>query len=177
MIIMLEAVLRYAGLDGYQQKVEMVNLNDIIQSVQTDLETVIQKKNAVILSDSLPQILGYTTLIYQLFYNLISNALKFSKANVPPRIQILYSQVMINNKAFAEFRVVDNGIGFDSENAMKIFQSFARLNAREDYEGTGLGLSLCKKIAERHHGYIYAKAETSIGAEFILQLPFDYSDL
>jgi len=177
MIIMLEAVLRYAGLDGYQQKVEMVNLNDIIQSVQTDLETVIQKKNAVILSDSLPQILGYTTLIYQLFYNLISNALKFSKANVPPRIQILYSQVMINNKAFAEFRVVDNGIGFDSENATKIFQSFARLNAREDYEGTGLGLSLCKKIAERHHGYIYAKAEAGTGAEFILQLPLDYSDL
>ncbi len=177
MIIMMEAVLRYAGLDGYQQKVEMMNLNDIIQSVQTDLETVIQKKNAVILSDSLPQIQGYTTLIYQLFYNLISNALKFSKANVPPRIQILYSQVMINNKAFAEFRVVDNGIGFDSENATKIFQSFARLNAREDYEGTGLGLSLCKKIAERHHGYIYAKAEAGIGAEFILQLPLDYSDL
>ena len=177
MIIMMEAVLRYAGLDGYQQKIEMINLNDIIQSIQTDLETVIQKKKAVILSDSLPQIQGYATLIYQLFYNLISNSLKFSKAAVPPRIQILYSQVIIDNKPFAEFRIIDNGIGFDSENAVKIFQSFARLNSREDYEGTGLGLSLCKKIAERHHGSINAKAEAGIGAEFILQLPLGNSDL
>jgi len=177
MIIMMEAVLRYAGLDGYQQKIEMINLNDIIESIQTDLETVIQKKKAVILSDPLPQIQGYATLIYQLFYNLISNSLKFSKAAVPPRIQILYSQVIIDNKPFAEFRIIDNGIGFDSENAVKIFQSFARLNSREDYEGTGLGLSLCKKIADRHHGYIYAKAEAGIGAEFILQLPLGYSDI
>jgi signal transduction histidine kinase len=155
----------------------MINLNDIIQSIQTDLETVIQKKKAVILSDSLPQIQGYATLIYQLFYNLISNSLKFSKAAVPPRIQIQYSQVIIDNKPFAEFRIIDNGIGFDSENAVKIFQSFARLNSREDYEGTGLGLSLCKKIADRHHGSIYAKAEAGIGAEFILQLPLRYSEL
>ena len=117
-----------------------------LQAVETDLEKVIQKKKAVIQRDILPEIQGYPILIYQLFYNLISNALKFSKAESFPEFRFCIAGNIINDKEFAEFRVIDNGIGFDTEDAERIFQTFTRLNAREDYEGTGLGLSLCKKI-------------------------------
>ncbi len=175
MIVMMDAVLRYAGLDGYRQKIEMINLNEIIQTIETDLEAVIQKKKAIIESDSLPRIQGYAVLIYQLFYNLISNALKFSKPEIPPHIRIRYNQVVKDNNPFAEFHIIDNGIGFGKEDAEKIFQTFSRLNGKDDYEGTGLGLSLCRKIAGRHNGYISASGEAGVGAEFILQLPITYS--
>ena len=90
MLLMMEGVLRYAGLDGYQQEIERVNTNEIITAVLTDLETVIQKRNAEINCDVLPDIPGYSILIYQLFYNLISNALKFSRTDIRPLIQIRY---------------------------------------------------------------------------------------
>jgi hypothetical protein len=176
MLLMMEGVLSYAALDGYQQSVEAMDLNAIILSVETDLELVIQKKKAVIQIDQLPIIQGYPILIYQLFYNLISNSLKFSRTNTTPQIRIAYQTVTIDNKNFAQFRVIDNGIGFDSKYAEKIFHTFARLNARDDYEGTGLGLSLCKKIVHRHHGFLKAIGKPGLGAEFIIELPFNLFD-
>jgi PAS domain S-box-containing protein len=172
MLLMMEGVLSYAALDGYQQGLDDVDLNEIIRSVETDLEMVIQKRKAILQRDHLPKIQGYPVLIYQLFYNLISNALKFSKTDIKPHIRILYQPVVIDNKDFAQFRVIDNGIGFDPKFAERIFQTFARLNAKEDYEGTGLGLALCKKIVNRHHGFLTASAEPGLGAEFVVQLPF-----
>jgi PAS domain S-box-containing protein len=162
MLLMMEGVLRYAGLDGFQLGIEKINLDEI----------VIQNKKARIQRDPLPQIEGHTILIYQLFYNLLSNALKFSRFGVPPQIQIKFNLIVADNKELAQFRVIDNGIGFDAENAERIFNSFARLNPKEDYEGTGLGLSLCKKITSRHQGFITAKGEPGLGAEFAVLLPF-----
>lgn len=171
MLLMMDGVLRYAGLDGYLQVIEKIDLNETIRSVETDLETVILKKRARIESDVLPAIPGYSILIYQLFYNLLSNALKFSRADVQPFIQIRYSEQMLENKPYGSFIIKDNGIGFEQDNAEKIFNTFLRLNAREDYEGTGLGLSLCRKIVGRHHGYLTARGEPGVGAEFTVVLP------
>jgi PAS domain S-box-containing protein len=176
MITMMDAVLRYAGLDGYLQKIEMISLNKTLESIETDLENVITKKKAIIERDILPDIQGYPVLIYQLFYNLISNALKFSNPQVVPRIQIRHAHIKISNREFAEFRIIDNGIGFEEEDAEKIFQTFTRLNAKEEYEGTGLGLSLCRKITIRHNGNITAHAKPGIGAEFKLNLPVHFPD-
>jgi PAS domain S-box-containing protein len=172
MLLMMEGVLSYAALDGYQQGLEEMDLNQILHSVETDLELVIQKKKAVVHIDTLPKIQGYPILIYQLFYNLISNALKFSRTDIIPQIRILYKPVIIDQRDFAQFRLVDNGIGFDPRHAEKIFHTFARLNAREDYEGTGLGLSLCRKIVNRHQGILKATGIPNHGAEFIVELPF-----
>jgi PAS domain S-box-containing protein len=171
MILMMEGVLRYAGLDGYQQEIEKVNINEIITAVLTDLETVIQKRTAEINCDVLPDVPGYSILIYQLFYNLISNALKFSRTDIRPLIQIRYMEVKIGEKPFAQFIIYDNGIGFEPENAEWIFHTFSRLNAKEDYEGTGLGLALCKKIVNRHYGFLSAFGEPGKGAAFTVQLP------
>ena len=171
MLLMMEGVLRYAGLDGYQQDIERVNTNEIITAVLTDLETVIQKRNAEINCEVLPDIPGYSILIYQLFYNLISNALKFSRSDIRPLIQIRYNEVTIGEKPFAQFIIIDNGIGFEPENAEWIFHTFSRLNAKEDYEGTGLGLALCKKIVSRHYGFLSAFGEPGKGAAFTIQLP------
>ena len=177
MLAMMDDVLRYAGMDGYQQGIEPINLNEVLKSVETDLEMVIQKKNAVILRDELPEIQGYPLLIYQLFYNLVSNALKFSRLDIQPIMEIRYNTAVIDNRIFAQFRFKDNGIGFELENAEKIFQTFTRLNTREEYEGTGLGLSLSKKIVLRHHGYISATGKPNAGAEFIVMLPMVQEDL
>ena len=163
MLLMMEGVLSYAALDGYQQGLEEMDLNDILRSVETDLEMVIQKRKALVQIDALPKIQGYPILIYQLFYNLISNALKFSRTDITPQIRILYNSVVIDQKDFAQFRVIDNGIGFDPRFADRIFHTFARLNARDDYEGTGLGLSLCKKIVNRHQGFIKASGKPNHG--------------
>src|SRR5579863_527677 len=171
MLMMMEGVLSYAALDGYQKGLEEMDLNEILHSVETDLELIIQNKNTVVHIEPLPKIQGYPILIYQLFYNLISNALKFSRTDIFPQIQILYKPVIIDNRDFAQFRVVDNGIGFDPKYAEKIFHTFARLNAREDFEGTGLGLSLCKKIVSRHQGFLRASGKPNQGAEFIVELP------
>jgi signal transduction histidine kinase len=171
MLVMMDSVLRYAGMDGFLQDIETVDLNNIIQTVETDLEMIIQKKNAVIKRDGLPKIEGYPVLIYQLFYNLISNALKFSKTEIHPIIEITYSEEIYMNRMYFRLIIKDNGIGFEQEDAEWIFQSFSRLNAKENYEGTGLGLSLCKKIVDRHHGLLSANGKTAAGAEFIILLP------
>jgi PAS domain S-box-containing protein len=171
MLVMMDGVLRYAGMDGFLQDIETIDLNNIIQTVETDLEMVMQKKNAVIRRDGLPKIEGYPVLIYQLFYNLISNALKFSKTDIHPIIEITHSQETCTDRMYFRLIIKDNGIGFEQEDAEWIFQSFATLNARENYEGTGLGLSLCKKIVNRHHGLLSATGKPGLGAEFIILLP------
>jgi hypothetical protein len=171
MLTMMDSVLRYAGMDAFLQSMEIIDLNDIMQSVETDLEMVIQKKNAVINRDRLPRIEGYPTLIYQLFYNLVSNALKFSKTEIIPVIEILCYEESLNNRIFFRILISDNGIGFEQGDAERIFHSFARLNSMEEYEGTGLGLSLCKKIAIRHQGLLSAVGRPGAGAEFSILLP------
>ena len=138
------------------------------------------QKKATIKFGNLPVIEGLPTLIFQLFYNLLSNSLKFSKKDVPCIINI--TAYKLNNDEVVELGltsslnyykidVQDNGIGFDEEHADQIFDSFSRLHSKDRFEGTGLGLSLCKKIVIRHKGQIKAASLPDAGATFSIILP------
>jgi signal transduction histidine kinase len=119
---------------------------------------------------------GAPVLVYQLFYNLVNNALKFSSGVDKPLIVISSHLSEGVGKRIAEVSVKDNGIGFDQNQSSRIFEAFARLNSKDKFEGTGLGLALCKKIAERHHGSITATGVRGKGAVFVVRLPLTQTE-
>jgi light-regulated signal transduction histidine kinase (bacteriophytochrome) len=172
MYAMIEGVLNYSKLGNLEQTFRPVNLQEIIKEIKTDLDVLIQAKNAEITSKELPVINGSPILLYQLFYNLILNSLKFSKKEVPPQIRISGQKVREEGKDFFEITLSDNGIGFEPQFEKEIFGAFTRLNPLDEYEGTGLGLALCKKIVERHHGTLWAKGRVMEGATFSVRLPY-----
>lgn len=177
---MIEGLLHYAKVNSTTKVPEQLNLNEVLQHIETDLEVVIQEKSAVIRYDRLPTIEGAPELICQLFYNLIANALKFSRPGVPPQISIWAEQgcegAAAENIAHAGAKwlriyVQDNGVGFDQQHAEKIFQTYARLHSKDQFEGSGLGLALCRKIVERHEGTIAAYGIKDEGARFVITFP------
>jgi signal transduction histidine kinase len=171
MSTMIEGVLGYSSLNATEQEIEVLDLNKILSDIQNDLEVLIQQKDATIQYEALPKIEGVQVLIYQLFYNLINNSLKFSKESERPVISVHADIVHIDGTAHARIVVADNGIGFDAEHNALIFNTFTRLNAKTRYDGTGLGLSLSKKIVERHKGTILADGVKGAGATFTITLP------
>jgi signal transduction histidine kinase/ActR/RegA family two-component response regulator len=173
---MIEGVLRYSSLSEGDQAIQDVDLNEIIQHIEVDLEVVIHQKNALINKAQLPTLKGAPVLVYQLFYNLIYNSLKFTRDNVQPIIGISSSVVSKDGSACIEISITDNGIGFDKEYSDRIFDTFIRLNSKDKYEGTGLGLALCKKIVERHHGEITASGTKGKGATFTVVLPLTQTE-
>jgi len=171
MFTMIDGVLIYSGINASEQPIENVDLNKIMKDIETDLELLIQQKAAVIQHHQLPIIEGASVLLYQLFYNLINNSIKFSKPYESPVITLTSNIIEEEGIVMARIIVEDNGIGFDAENAEKIFDTFARLHSKDKYEGTGLGLALCKKIIQRHKGDIYARSEPGKGSQFFIFLP------
>gem|GEM_PF-1604325 len=167
---MIDGVLKYSSLSSSTEVFnERVSVNAIIDQILVELEVIVQEKEAVLnVEKSLPLIKGSQTLLYQLFYNLIVNALKFSSTNSAPVIGV---KLKSQSDSFVEIVVEDNGIGFDPEYAEVIFRTFTRLHSKDKYEGTGLGLSLCKKIVERHGGRITATSDGHHGAQFTVMLP------
>jgi len=171
MFSMIDGVLAYSMLNASGQPIEKVDLNEVLKNIESDLEIIIQQKKATIKKGHLPTIEGASVLIHQLFYNLLNNSLKFSKADTTPVIYISGEIKGTADEPIAEIGFADNGIGFDSQHAQTIFDTFARLNSKDKYEGTGLGLSLCKKIVERHHGTVTAMGTKNNGAVFTIKLP------
>lgn len=170
MFSMIEGVLMYSMFNASEKVANPVDLNLIVQNIEADLEIIIREKNAKIRYDDLPTIEGSQVLLYQLFYNLINNSLKFSRRENPPFIT-LKSTIRTDGKIpLVEIIVKDNGIGFEQAYAEKIFNTFTRLHSKDKFEGTGLGLSLCKKIVQRHKGTITAKGSDE-GAEFLIMIP------
>jgi PAS domain S-box-containing protein len=171
MYAMIEGVLNYSKAGSEQQPVEAVDLNEIIRDIETDLEVLVQQKNAKVTPANLPTLHGYRVLLYQLFYNLILNSLKFAKSSAPSLINISCNVVNQDKEKFYKIVVSDNGIGFEPEYAEDIFSTFTRLNPVDEYQGSGLGLALCKKIVDRHKGTISAAGEPGKGASFTIMLP------
>jgi signal transduction histidine kinase len=171
MSTMIEGVLTYSSLDAIEEKFELLDLNTIVADIRDDLELPIQQKGATIQCDELPKIEGVRVLIYQLLYNLINNSLKFSKESVKPVIAIGGSSFSSDGKGYLKIVVTDNGIGFDPDYNASIFNTFTRLHSKSKIDGTGLGLSLSKKIVERHHGVIWAEGVKNVGATFTISLP------
>ncbi|MGZ3851356.1 MAG: ATP-binding protein, partial [Flavisolibacter sp.] len=171
MSIMIDGVLNYSMLSAAHQRIERVDLNKTIKDIESDLELIIAQKEATINCEELPVVDGASVLLYQLFYNLVNNSLKFSNPEVRPVINISSTTTKIEGRDFAAIEITDNGIGFEQEFAEKIFETFLRLNSKDMFEGTGLGLSLCKRIAERHGGSIKAFGQLDQGASFVTYLP------
>jgi PAS domain S-box-containing protein len=170
MFAMIEGVLNYSVLNTSEQVIEPVSFQTIMQHIEADLELLITQKAASLQYSNLPSAEGSFVLLYQLLYNLVNNSLKFAKKDVPPVITIT-STISNEQQEWVTLTVKDNGIGFAQEYAEKIFESFTRLNSKDQFEGTGLGLSLCQRIAERHGGRIDAIGKPGEGACFWVRLP------
>ncbi len=167
MSALIDALLNYSRVTTKALPPSPVNLDGIFEDVLSDLEIKIQDTKAVIEKGHLPVVEGDAMQMRQLFQNLLGNALKFHKAEVPPVIKV--STVKQGDRW--EFKFEDNGIGFDPKYANKIFQVFERLHGRNEYEGTGIGLAICKKIVDRHHGNLIAEGRPGDGATFTFTLP------
>ena len=178
---MVDDILAFSSLSGTEEKLEC-SLKEIAVEAMQSLELAIQEKNARIELGDLPKARVFPTQMQQMFSNLISNAIKFSKKEEPPVVCITHAIIsahQVKNKPvlpaakYLEIRVKDNGIGFSSDSKEKIFQLFQRLHTRAQYAGTGLGLAICRKVAENHGGTIEAHSEPGQGSEFIIVLPMD----
>lgn len=176
----LRDVLNYASLNKEDQFVQ-TNLSEVMAAVQNDLELALAEKNVILNCSELPAIAAIPQQMHQLFYNLVNNALKFSKPDVQPTITIRCQQLqkgdvqqyedLDRNKSYFHFIVTDNGIGFDPQNADRIFVMFQRLHSRDAYAGTGIGLALCKKVVANHKGLIWAESQPGSGSAFHFILP------
>lgn len=157
-----------------------VDLNSILRQVKTDLELVIEETGTTVESDELPVIDAIGSQMKQLFSNIINNAIKFRTPDVAPLIRITVATLDDESQLQAGFepgdvyyRIVisDNGIGFEPEYAIRIFQVFQRLHGKSDYPGSGIGLAICKKIIEYHRGTLFAESQPGEGSRFTFILP------
>ena len=162
---LINGLLEFSRISQTAGQFETVDLNTIMQEVMSDLELKIEETDTVIRCDVLPVVEAVRTQMKQLFQNLISNAIKFQKPDLPPVIKIgivqpvegeLQRYNLPPQKNYHKIVISDNGIGFENEYAARIFQVFQRLHGKSEYPGSGIGLAICKKILEYHQGVIYA---------------------
>jgi PAS domain S-box-containing protein len=177
---LIKDVLHYAQISDATEHMTEVDLNTIFENVVSDLEVSIKEKQAQVNADLLPAIRGNSVQMHQLFANLISNSIKFSSAK--PVIN-LTSSVLRKNEvlskykniaeahSYVELKFKDNGIGFEQKYAEEVFEIFSRLQDRSTYSGTGIGLAVCKKIVENHHGLINVQSAPGEGTIFTILLP------
>ena len=178
---LINDVLEYSRLGRQGEQFVSVDLNDVLQIVLNDFELSVEEKGARVVICEMPVVPGNSQQLTQLFSNLLSNALKFNKGN--PVIEITAEPVdtaemvlltQLNPaRNYTRISVQDNGIGFDKEFEEKIFTIFQRLHNRTTYSGTGIGLAICRKIVEKHDGFISASSNPSLagGATFTIYLP------
>lgn len=176
----LKELLSFASLNKEEEK-EPVDLNAVLQVVESDLELLLEQSKATLIKENLPVVAAVPYQMHQLFYNLINNAVKFGGNNTSPVIEISKRDITPGELAvhpeldpgqrYIEVTVKDNGIGFEQEQAERIFGLFQRLHTRQEYSGTGIGLALCRKIMTRHGGIIYARSAPGEGASFHLAFP------
>ena len=170
MKVLIKDLLDYSRI-GTKGEPEKIDSNKILSNVLHDLTVATEEANAEIRYQHLPEINGYPTEIKLLFQNLVINAIKFRKKDVAPQITI--NAIQVNGDWQFVFR--DNGIGIAKENNEKIFHIFQRLHTRTEYEGSGIGLSHCKKIVELHHGKIWVESVPGEGSAFYFTIPEKYA--
>ncbi|MFZ4057571.1 MAG: PAS domain S-box protein, partial [Ferruginibacter sp.] len=150
------------GKTETETETETIDLNLLLQVINNLYQKIIEEKKAVISFGHLPKIIGTKALIQQLFYNLIGNALKYNQKDIPPEIELSFSE----NNLFWKFSIQDNGVGIQSQYFDKIFIIFQRLHSHEEQQGNGIGLALCKKIVEQHRGKIWLESTPQKGSTF-----------
>lgn len=180
MRLLIDDLLQFSRTNKTEKVFELSDLNELLNQSTVELSQEIEKTNTKIIADKLPIVNVIPFQIQQMFTNLISNSIKYRKPNSSPEIQIKYTKVNAEEENllplnltgyFYKFQFIDNGIGFEQQYAEKIFILFNRLHNKEEYQGTGIGLAICKKIIDNHKGYIIAKGEPDLGATFTFFLP------
>lgn len=176
---LIKSILAYSRLSSREAEFEPVDLNEILEDVLMDFELLIKERNVLIDADSLPKMMGVRHQFHQLFSNLLSNSIKFTTND--PRIQIRYTLIsaadasqnslLDGSQDYFELRFIDNGIGFPQQYSEQIFQLFQRLHGKDQYSGTGIGLSIVKKIVQLHGGVVAAESVPDSGATFVLWFP------
>ncbi|MEP7164729.1 MAG: response regulator [Ferruginibacter sp.] len=181
MQLLIKDILEFSKVSNNKIGLTSTDLNLVVEEVLTDLDTTIVGEKAKIKVDQLPSLPANPGLMIPLFSNLIGNAIKYRKKDVDPVIHIYAEQENRTNGAkngmngshgkFCRIFIKDNGIGFDQKYGEQIFDMFVRLHGNSEYEGTGIGLALCKQIVEHHHGFISALSTENEGTTFIIALP------
>lgn len=166
---LINGLLAFSRVETAKNTFMPVDLNKLINQVLLDLEPQIQQTGATVSCESMPTVpvTADGVQMQQVFQNLIGNALKYRRPDVPPVIRITCDE----SDRFYEIRVIDNGIGFEPEYKERIFALFERLHGRSEYEGTGIGLAIVRRIIERHHGSIVADSIPGNGSTFTIKLP------
>jgi light-regulated signal transduction histidine kinase (bacteriophytochrome) len=179
---LIEDLLTYSRTKSTEHEYIEVNLNTLVADVLNDFEDVIKSKQAKISVADLGNIKIIPFQVRQLFLNIIGNSFKFSREHTPPEISIkgkiafgseLNPDKLQADKKYMHITISDNGIGFDSQYNSRIFEVFQRLHSFEEYHGTGIGLAICKRIVENHHGFISAHGQVNIGARIDFYLLAD----
>ena len=181
MQLLINDLLSFSRHSMSSSDFKKIDLNVLAKESIAELEIEIEKNNAKIHVDDLPAIWGVPSLIRQLFHNLIHNAIKFRKKTVEPIVHIQAQKIsskdnslpikMLSGNSHYKITVSDNGIGFDPKYTDEIFMVFKRLHSYHEFEGSGVGLSICKKIVEKHNGFITAQSKINEGSTFIIVLP------
>ncbi|KAA0993671.1 PAS domain-containing sensor histidine kinase [Dyadobacter aurulentus] len=181
MSMMIDDLLAYSRLTTRDTEFQPVDMKEIVSNVLTDLEIAIQEQRTRIVTDDLPVIFGNRSQLTQLMQNLLSNAIKYRKTDEPSEIrlssraatadELVYITKPLDGHKYARIEVSDNGIGFDEIYLDRIFQMFQRLHGRSEFSGSGIGLALCKKVVQNHHGHITARSAVGEGSAFIVFLP------
>lgn len=180
MQILIKHLLAYSRINKAKKDFIKVDLNETMNKVLEDLDERIKEAKIEIVIDKLPTVKAIPFQMEQLLNNLISNAIKYRIPNESSKVVIdckklpkakIPDDFDYKRKSYFRLSVMDNGIGFDQENAEKIFGLFERLHQKDEYSGTGIGLAICKKIVENHKGHIFAESEENKGASFCVYLP------
>jgi signal transduction histidine kinase len=170
---MISDILTYSRLSTHINNYTLTSLSEVVGEVLEDYEILIQEKKANIIIGELPEIEVNRGQIKQVFQNLISNSIKFAKKDKAPEIHISSQFVPVSDTASDAYliTILDNGIGFDTSYTDRIFSLFERLNTKDKYEGSGIGLAITKKIIDKHNGSISARSEEGKGSSFTISLP------
>ncbi len=177
---LIHDLITFSRIRAAERIFEDINLSTIIEEVKSELKESITQKRAIIEVNEICEVKAIPFQFRQLMHNLIGNALKFSHPDVPPHITITSKNIKYNKlnivnltpqKEYCHITITDNGIGFEKEFSKKIFEVFQRLNDKDKYPGTGIGLAIVKKIVENHNGIITAASELNKGAKFDIYIP------
>ena len=178
---LIDDLLAYSRVAKSDRAARRLELNEVLAGVLADLETSIEQKKAEVVHSHLPAVDGDETQMRQVLQNLISNALKFARDDRPPRItidgEVFWPDSGFDRRPWVRLTIADNGIGFDNKYAERIFAAFQRLHGQREYSGSGIGLAIVRRIAERHGGHIHAHGRPGEGATFVIEMPQHGRDL
>lgn len=177
---LLEALISYSHADNTDMDFAPTDLNQLLEEVKSDIRDAAAEKKAIITCPGLPTLNVIPLQFHQLFLNLLLNSLKYSHNGTAPKIHItaelieakeIKKSIHLHSKSYWKIAFEDNGIGFGKQYEEKIFELFQRLHGKNEFEGTGIGLAICRKIVQNHNGHIFAEGRPEQGATFFICLP------